>query len=169
MSVPQYEGLGIKEFLNEAEKYPEIERYLPEADEQRKLPRQWVINLVYTLAGKPFADWVLEHIEARNSKLVQQRKMAIDMDPEILRAFTASSHVSSKYIFETFAMCGTCLTLLLFHSSTRRGCPSSQGRVQAPTEAGRHPRPERPGRAESDHDAGARVAHRRARAAVKQR
>ena len=111
--MPQYEGLGIKEFLNEAEKYPEIERYLPEADEQRKLPRQWVINLVYTLAGKPFADWVLEHIEARNSKLVQQRKLAIDMDPEILRAFTASSHVSSKCLFETLAMRGTCLTLFL--------------------------------------------------------
>ena len=97
LSVPQYEGLGIKEFLQQAARYPETARFLPEPDEQKKLPRQWVINLVYTLAGKPFADWVLEHIEARNSKLVQQRKMAISMDPEILRAFQASSHVSSKY------------------------------------------------------------------------
>ena len=87
MSVPQYEGLGIKEFLQQAAKYPEVARFLPEPDEHKKLPRQWVINLVYTLVGKPFADWVLEHIEARNSKLVQQRKMAINMDPEILRAF----------------------------------------------------------------------------------
>ena len=97
LSVPQYEGLGIKEFLQQAAKYPEVARFLPEPDEQRKLPRQWVINLVYTLGGKSFADWVLEHIETRNSKLVQQRKMAISMDPEILRAFQASSHVSSKY------------------------------------------------------------------------
>ena len=51
---------------------------------------------MYTLAGKPFADWVLENIEARNRKMVEMRKMAIDMDPEIMRAFNASTHVSSK-------------------------------------------------------------------------
>ena len=56
-------------------------------DEYRRLPRQWVINLVYTLAGKPFADWVLEHIQARNAKVVADKQLAITMDPEIMRAF----------------------------------------------------------------------------------
>ena len=96
LSVPQYEGLGVKQFLSEAAKYPQVAAYLPDQDDWRKLPRQWIINLIYTLAGKPFADWVLEHTEARNRKVVSEKKMAIDMDPEIMRAFQASTHVSSK-------------------------------------------------------------------------
>ena len=96
LSVPQYEGLGIKEFLIEAAKYPDTEPYFPAAQDIRKLPRQWVINVTYTLVGKPFADWVQAHMEARNQQLVEKHDMAIIMDPEVLRIFNASSHVSSK-------------------------------------------------------------------------
>ena len=96
LAVPQYEGLGIKEFLQEAHKYPQVTDYLPEQEDHKRLPRQWVINVVYTLAGKPFADWVLEHVEARNAKVVADKQLAIMMDPDIMRAFQASTHVSSK-------------------------------------------------------------------------
>ena len=52
--------------------------------------------MTYTLAGRPFADWVQARMEARNADLVAKRDMAIMMDPDILRAFNASSHISSK-------------------------------------------------------------------------
>ena len=71
--------------------------YLPEEEDHKRLPRQWVINIVYTLAGKPFSDWVLEHVEARNRKIVADKQLAIIMDPDIMQAFHASTHVSSKY------------------------------------------------------------------------
>ena len=45
--------------LGEALRYPDILDYLPHEDEYRRLPRQWIINLAYTLIGKPFADFVL--------------------------------------------------------------------------------------------------------------
>ena len=96
LSVPQYEGLGIKEFLAEACKFPETLLYFPDEDDIRKLPRQWVINVTYTLVGRPFAEWVQARMESRNQELIAKRDMAIQMDPDILRAFNASSHVSSK-------------------------------------------------------------------------
>ena len=52
--------------------------------------------MTYTLVGRPFADWVQARMEARNADLVAKRDMAIMMDPDILRAFNASSHISSK-------------------------------------------------------------------------
>ena len=96
LSVPQYEGLGIKEFFSQAGKYDNTPQYFPDADDLRKLPRQWVINVTYTLVGKPFADWVHARMEARNQQLVEKHDMAILMDPEVLRIFNASTHVSSK-------------------------------------------------------------------------
>ena len=58
LSVPQYEGLGIKAMLVEIQKYQIVENYLPEERDWRLMPRQWLVNLIYTLVGKPFADWV---------------------------------------------------------------------------------------------------------------
>ena len=66
LSVPQYESLGIKESLAEAAKYPDTAQYFPEPDDIRKLPRQWIINVAYTLVGKPFADWVKAIMDTRN-------------------------------------------------------------------------------------------------------
>ena len=57
--MPQYKGLGIREFLEKAKEYPDTDVYLPDARDHDKLPRQWLISLLYTLVGRPFADWAL--------------------------------------------------------------------------------------------------------------
>ena len=79
------------------QRHPVTADYLPDPDDFRRLPRQWLINVAYSLIEKPFADWVLARTEARNSRLVEEQKLAIDIDPAILRAFNASTNISSKY------------------------------------------------------------------------
>lgn len=96
MSVPQYEGLGIRDMLAVALQYPIIHDYLPHEDEFRRLPRQWLINVAYTLIDKPFADWVFARMQARNQKLMDERELGINIDPEVMRCFQASTHISSK-------------------------------------------------------------------------
>ena len=56
-----------------------------------------MISVLYTLVGKPFADWAFQRMEWRNEKVVEKQQLAIEMDPDILRAFHASTFVSSKY------------------------------------------------------------------------
>ena len=48
-------------------------------------------------------------MEARNQQLMAKHDMAILMDPEVLRIFNASTHVSSKCVAPKI----TILTLLL--------------------------------------------------------
>ena len=88
LSLPQYDGLGIREILTQAQENDACADYLPDPEEFRKLPRQWLINLTYTIVGQPFAQWAQAIIQARNKKLVEEQKLAIDIDPEILRCFT---------------------------------------------------------------------------------
>ena len=52
--------------------------------------------------GQPFADWARNIIEVRNSKLVEEQKLGIDIDPEIMQRFSQSTAVSSKFA-EKFA------------------------------------------------------------------
>ena len=58
-----------------------------------KLPRAYIANVIYTLVGQPFSDWVNQSIESRNQKLAEKNDMLVEMDPEIARIFAASSTV----------------------------------------------------------------------------
>ena len=65
--------------------------------EVQKLPRAYLANVIYTLVGKPFADWVTRGIEARNAKMKLKNDLLVEMDPEIARIFQTSSSVSGKF------------------------------------------------------------------------
>jgi len=60
------------------------------------LPREYIGNVIYTLAGDNFQQWVTARINARNNKVTSDRDLAISMDPEIAKLFKASTSVSSK-------------------------------------------------------------------------
>ena len=64
-----------------------------------KLPRSYVANVIYTIVGERFKQWVESQIQARTKKNIEDQDMAIEMDPEVLQAFKASNHVSGKYFF----------------------------------------------------------------------
>ena len=71
----------------EAVKYPEVAYYLPEAKELPKVPRQWLANVIFSIVGQPFADWVDSVIQMRNSKIVANDNKFVAMDPEVYAAF----------------------------------------------------------------------------------
>ena len=61
-----------------------------------RLPKDFLANVAFTVVGKPFGDWVKSQIEARNQKIIIERQLNIDLDPELAAAFNASTAVSSK-------------------------------------------------------------------------
>ena len=72
MYVPQYENLSIECILETARKNPMINNYLPEDRDMHKVPRQWLINVTYTVLGTPFKAWVQGEIEKRNEELAKK-------------------------------------------------------------------------------------------------
>ena len=57
---------------------------LPEPKKEvDKLPREYLANVVYTILGNPFQQWVYARINDRNSKVAKEQNLAIQMDPEI--------------------------------------------------------------------------------------
>ena len=55
-----------------------------------KLLQQYIANVIYTVVGNPFAQWVKSQMEKRNEKIKAEQDMLIDMDPEIAEIFRAS-------------------------------------------------------------------------------
>ena len=73
-------------------------RALPMAQKEiRKMPREYIGNIIYTLVGDDFRDWVKSRVDQRNTKVAEEGDMMIDMDPEIYKIFQSSNAVSGKY------------------------------------------------------------------------
>ena len=58
-----------------------------EEKEREKLPRQYVINVIYTLAGQEFRSHVDKLVDKRHIKIAEQRQLYIELDPEIAEVF----------------------------------------------------------------------------------
>ena len=98
LSVPHYLGLSVSDCLIFLQNYPAFWECIPnEPLERRKLPKQWIVNVAWTVVGKPFGDWVKQQIETRNYNRAVEKDLLISMDPEIAEAYHNSTAVSSKY------------------------------------------------------------------------
>ena len=94
--VPFYAGLSINQMMNEAAKYPRVADYMPDGADLLRMPRQWLINVAFTVCGEGFERWINQQVKARNTKVAESNKLMIHLDPEIHRAYMESTQVSSK-------------------------------------------------------------------------
>ena len=97
IAMPHYENITITKIVNWAQEIEEgkVLDYLPITEKEiLKLPRAYTGNVIYTVLGKPFDDWVQLKIKERNELRKQEREMQIAMDPEIMRIFQASTTIS---------------------------------------------------------------------------
>ena len=97
ISVPFFEGLKIEEMLKFAFSYEEVFKRLPVEKEILQLPRQYIANVIYTIVGKPFSNWVDLKIAERHQKVTSEKNMMVELDPAIAKILQKSTIVSSKY------------------------------------------------------------------------
>lgn len=96
--VPQYEGLTVKDILKFGRQYVDVNKCFPSVEKEIfKLPRQYICNVIYTLVGKPFDEWVTVQKNIRHKKVQDERNMNIEMDPQIAEIFRNSQAVSGKF------------------------------------------------------------------------
>ena len=72
------------------------------------------MNVIYTLVGEDFQNWVDERIDARNQKVAEDDNKVIEVDPEVAAAFNASNYISGKLVQQTVRCRGTDSLIFLF-------------------------------------------------------
>ena len=99
IQVPYFENLSVEEFVSYAEAHANQEamRALPAVrTEILKLPRNYIANVIRTIIGAEFEEWVQNRVNARNQRVQDEREVAIMMDPTIEAIFRASTSTSGK-------------------------------------------------------------------------
>ena len=80
--------------LNYANGHQNVMAALPMIQrEVLKLPRYYIANVIYTIVGEEFANWVNRRVNIRNKKVPQEENM-IELDPEIFEIYQKSTSVS---------------------------------------------------------------------------
>ena len=77
---------------------PQLALYFPERKELMKMPRQYIVNVTYSIVGNDFKKWVHAKIQERNHRMTAAKKSPIDMIPLVNQAFQESSYVTSKFL-----------------------------------------------------------------------
>jgi len=67
---------------------------LPEPHEIQRLPRQYLINIIATVVGDEFSNWVQAKITERNEKMAKEKSSMISMEPSVYKAFMDCNQVA---------------------------------------------------------------------------
>ena len=93
--MPQYEVLGLKEIYAHIDRNPDLKAYFPDDEKERaRLPKQWIVNVLATLTGGDFEEWVTAQINARNERVAIKADKFIEVDKEIAAIFNNASSIS---------------------------------------------------------------------------
>ena len=69
--------------LKFAKNYPAVADYLPVENEIKKLSRNYIGCIIYTIVGTPFEEFINGKVEERNKKIKDEKNLLIEMHPTI--------------------------------------------------------------------------------------
>ena len=58
------------------------------------MPKQWIVNILTTLTGGDFEEWVKVQINARNERVAIKADKFIEVDAEVAAIFNNASSIS---------------------------------------------------------------------------
>ncbi len=97
IQIPHFDGLTVERMLLHAAQSNDVMQALPaDQKEIHKLPREYIGNILYTILGDKFKKWVRKKCDERTDKIMEKQDMAIEMDPEVYKAFKASTNISGR-------------------------------------------------------------------------
>ena len=81
-----------------AKQNPDVKQRFPDKDiETIKFGKPYICDVIYTIVGDTFKQWVSAEIDKRNEEVATKGNLNIAVDPEIAKAFHNSTAVSSKF------------------------------------------------------------------------
>ena len=96
ISVPRYDTVAIKVVISTWFSDPRVKQFLPDEEDWHRLPRGCVHNVLHTVLGLEYSDWIRKHLEERNEKLKKEANAEIMMDPRMYEAFMKSTLCARK-------------------------------------------------------------------------
>ncbi len=99
LHLPHYETLTVDKLRAKWFDDAQVKKHLPDPEDHEYLPRQWTINVLFTVLNEPFAQWARQLCEERNELRKKKANEEVELHPDIFAAFQKSSLSARKYLF----------------------------------------------------------------------
>ena len=86
--------MSIKDILVFAKRQTNIEKYLPTYEYNKFPNRDWLCNVINTIANEEFKEYVSNAMNQREKSILLNRGLQVDAIPEIISIFSHSKNVS---------------------------------------------------------------------------
>jgi hypothetical protein len=87
----------MKDLIAYAKLKPIVMDYLPVEKEISRLPREYLIDLIYSVEGDTFKTWADSRKKERDFNMKSKLKVNIKMSQYSMDRFAASSHCHSRF------------------------------------------------------------------------
>jgi len=117
--------LTISDFIEYSKEKKEVMKFLPDERDIANVPRDYLINVINSVVGDEFRQWVEEKVSARNEQIKLNTNQYISLDPQIAKIFASASHSSCKssrfiYIKNIMGKLSNVVTANLLKQSSKR-------------------------------------------------
>ena len=94
VKAPHIDKLSIKEIIAWGRENTDIDSYLPTYSYDKYPNRDWLCNVLNTIAYDKFQTLIMDALKSRERKLVMKSKLNVVAIPEIIKIFAKSQNVS---------------------------------------------------------------------------
>ena len=77
----------MEDFLEFIKNSNEVLQYLPDWKDLINLPRAYLVNVIHSIVGGPFREWVDFRVNHRNESIKSKNNEYIQIDPKIAQIF----------------------------------------------------------------------------------
>ena len=96
--VPHYINLELREIIDFGLERNELMEYFPLTKELTKMSRKYICDVIYSIVGDEFEEWVNARVNLRHEKMAEKKDLMLSLDPEIARCYEASQALSRKFL-----------------------------------------------------------------------
>ena len=86
--------MTVEELVKFGEEKANISDYLPDYEYQKQTNRQWLCNVLNTLLGDTFSDFVQQKLKDRVKHIVRKKDLKMKALPEFVDIFMKSKNIS---------------------------------------------------------------------------
>jgi hypothetical protein len=95
INVPFYSGLSIEKIPDFGGKYVDVQNAFPDKNEKLKFECTFICNVINSLVGKDFQQWLDDKVNEWNKKVAVEGDKIIELTPIIAAVFQNSTAIST--------------------------------------------------------------------------
>ena len=98
IEIPYFENLTLKDFKKIVYENDQVSIFFPDREDYYLLPRDYVGNMLHSILGDEFRNWVILKINERNLEYNVKHGKMLSVIPEIAKVVAETTDIPGRWM-----------------------------------------------------------------------